>query len=633
MTAARDGKRGELRYYRCTMKLRRVSVGALVAFPALAALLYACGGDDTTQPPGTDAGPDVTVDATADAKTDAKADGAADSGTDSGLTGTSKQIQDVRNLAVPTVVVDAGSDASSDATTEASVSDAAVEGGSDGGGGIPVNNLPIDNAIVTYVKPAVGTDPAGFFIQAEKTGPAIFVAVDPTTLNPVPVAGDDVSFKVTSVLNVSSLREVVGLSGWTRNAQGKDLTALLQDVSTAANLVTALDSYESEYIKLTGTTAGTFGAAGTGSVSAQITTNGIGSPSTSFRIRLPATVQDSIDMSINCSFTLTGAMWRFTTQAQVSGWANGDISGMVCPTPTVVSAAATGLTTVVVTFDRKVDTNSLVLNGSQFAMNNGLTVSAAALTGPREVTLTTSAQTPLQAYTVTVANTIKDLQGKVLGNPNTANFIGYVVPAVVRLNELSPALTGGVDLIELRVVTAGNVNGITIEEYLNNTKATLATLPLLQVAVDDLIVVHLTPGVGITDELVTKGTCIDALCYPNAYDVKGTTNDLTNNARVVLARSPANGAIQDGIAYYRSSGATPSVNYFKDVNTLAAANHWVGCNGTCADTTASLPVSVDFVGVSSTVPSGNSVARISNTDTNAKADWAVGASTFGAPNP
>src|SRR5689334_10453478 len=103
------------------MKLRRFSVGALIAFPALAAMLYACGGDDTTQPPGTDAGPDVTsnVDATADAKTDAKSDGSVvDSGPDAALTGTSKQIQDVRNLAVPTVTPDAGADASSDATVE-----------------------------------------------------------------------------------------------------------------------------------------------------------------------------------------------------------------------------------------------------------------------------------------------------------------------------------------------------------------------------------------------------------------------------------------------------------------------------------------------------------------------------------
>jgi hypothetical protein len=619
------------------MKLRRASTLALVALPTLAMLLYACGGDDTTQPPGTDAGQDVTVDVKTDAKTDATSDAKTDAPSDGGtLNPTSQQIQDVRDAAAPVVVADGGSDAASDATvsdaaTEAG--DAATEGGADGGGGIPVNNLPIDKAIVTYVKGAFGTDPAGFFIQAEKTGPAIFVAVDPSTLNPVPVAGDEVSFKVTAVANVSSLRQIVALSGWTRSAQGKDLTALLQDLSAATNVITALDGYESEYIKLTATAAAAFGTAGTGFVSSQITTTGIGAPSTNFRVRLPATVQDSLDLSLNCSFTLTGAMWRFTTQAQPSGWVDGDVSAITCPAPTVVGATATALDKVVVTFDRKIDVNSLQTNGSQFTVNNGLTVSAAALSGPRQITLTTSAQTPAQAYTVTVTNTLKDLAGKAIANPNTANFNGYVVPAVVRLNELGPAIANGIDLIELRVVTAGNLSGITIEEYLNNGKTTLTTLPLLQVAVDDLVVVHFTPPNGVTDETVSKTGCADAACYPGAWDVKATTtNDLTNNGRVVLVRSPANGAIQDGIAYYRSN-LTPSASYYVDVNALSAANQWVGCNGNaCANNAAALPFSVNFNGVGTTA-TGNTVRRVSNTDTNAAADWAVGAHSWGLANP
>ncbi len=621
------------------MKLRRASTLALVAFPTLAALLYACGGDDTTQP-GTDAGPDVTVDAPADAKTDAKADvSAPDSGNDSGLSSTSQQIQDVRDAAAPVVVSDAGSDAASeagdatvsDAASEAAT-DAASEAATDGGGGIPVNNLPIDKAIVTYVKAAVGTDPAGFFIQAEKAGPAIFVAVDPTTLSPVPVAGDEVSFKVTAVANVSSLREVVALTGWARSAQGKDLTALLQDISAAANVVTALDSYESEYIKMTATTAAAFGSAGTGFVSAQITTNGIGSPSTSFRVRVPQTVQDSLDLSLNCSFTLTGAMWRFTTQAQPSGWVDGDVSAITCPAPTVLGAAATTLTTVVVNFDRKVDTNSLLVNGSQFTINNGLTVSAAALTGPRQVTLTTSAQTPGQQYTVTVANTIKDTQGKALGNPNTANFLGFLVPAVLRLNELNPNIGSGNathDLIELRVVTAGNVNGITIDE----SGTTVATLPNLAVALDDLIVVHIGQGNGnVTTETATKADCADASCYAGAWDVKGSTAaGLTYSGRIITVKSAGSGAIQDGIAWYRS-GSNPSSTWYQDVNALATANQWVGCNGSCADNTAAQTVAVDSNNSGATNLL-NSIRRVSNTDTNAKADWALGAQSWGAANP
>src|SRR5687768_6099525 len=53
---------------------------------------------------------------------------------------------------------------------------AAVKMTADSGG----LTLPVGYAIVTYLKPATGNvinDPAGFTIQAQKTGPAIFVAV------------------------------------------------------------------------------------------------------------------------------------------------------------------------------------------------------------------------------------------------------------------------------------------------------------------------------------------------------------------------------------------------------------------------------------------------------------------------
>jgi hypothetical protein len=41
-------------------------------------------------------------------------------------------------------------------------------------------SLQVDKVIITYVKPLIGNDPAGFFVQASKAGPALFVA--PTQL-------------------------------------------------------------------------------------------------------------------------------------------------------------------------------------------------------------------------------------------------------------------------------------------------------------------------------------------------------------------------------------------------------------------------------------------------------------------
>src|SRR5690242_540777 len=54
-------------------------------------------------------------------------------------------------------------------------------------------SLAIRGATVTYEKPQIGNpsnDPAGFTIQAVRPGPALFVAVDPATLTPIPAVGD-----------------------------------------------------------------------------------------------------------------------------------------------------------------------------------------------------------------------------------------------------------------------------------------------------------------------------------------------------------------------------------------------------------------------------------------------------------
>ena len=75
-----------------------------------------------------------------------------------------------------------------------------------------VNDLPVHGVYVTYTKPPLGADVAGFFVQATAAGPAIFVAVDPTTL-PTPVkVGDMVDFEVNAVATQSGLKAAIGIS-------------------------------------------------------------------------------------------------------------------------------------------------------------------------------------------------------------------------------------------------------------------------------------------------------------------------------------------------------------------------------------------------------------------------------------
>ena len=105
----------------------------------------------------------------------------------------------------------------------------------------------VHDVIVTYVVPAIGTDPAGFFVQADMAGPALFVAVDPTTTTPVLAVGDVVSFHVTMVGVVAMQTRALAIRMLTRTATGMSTAALVQDVTSASDLVSAagLELYES----------------------------------------------------------------------------------------------------------------------------------------------------------------------------------------------------------------------------------------------------------------------------------------------------------------------------------------------------------------------------------------------------
>ena len=606
----------------------------LLAFLLLAAtgiVLYACSGDDSAVS-GSDAGSegDGSSNDGSFGRDGSSGDGSAgDAGEDAALNSTSLQIQAVKD-----------------------------QGGPDSGaaedGGLAVN-LPIDHAIVTYVRPAVGSDPAGFFLQAQRTGPAIFVAIDPSTLTPVPVPGDDVSMTVTNVTNVVSLHEITGLSGFTRNSQGNAISALLRDVSSATDLVSKLNNYESEYIQLGGFVATAFGGSSTGSVSAEITTMGFSSPQSGLKLRIPVTVQDAFDPEPTCSFTLTGVMWRFSNNAEPSGFVNGDLS-VTCSAPQVASAVAPSLTTVNVAFDRDLAPSSIMGNGSQFTIVDGvdagpgLSVTGATMLDARTVQLTTSTQNQGQAYTVTAAASITDVLSKPLDPAHdSADFFGYLVPAIVRLNELNPMITGSHDLIELQVLADGDLIGMVLQENLVSSKSTLAVLPRLHVVTGDLVIVHLNAdladgGAGsVTNETTSKSDCTDLNCRATAWDVKDTSNPpsnngLTNNAKIIVVERP-DGTIMDAISWFNSStGVTPSSTFNNETNVLIDAGMWATCGGDyCADRDAALAISVDMKNTSSQTDggiNGRSEQRVTpiGVNTHSMADWAIDAGTFGLDN-
>ncbi len=592
---------------------------ALFLTVSTAVALYACSGDDSAVGNNnTDSG-NPQSDGSSNDGTFTSDTSTGDSGGDGGLNSTSLQILAVKNAAPATP---------------------------DGGPVTTAVSLPVDHAIVTYVRPAVLPDPAGFFLQAEQTGPAVFVAIDPTTLSTVPAAGDDVSMMVTSVDNLVSLHEILAVTGFTVNSHGNSLTGLLRPVSSATDLVTKLDNYESEYIQLSGFVTEKFGGSG-GSVSAEIVTAAFSSPTSSLQLRLPPDVQTHFDIQTSCQFSLTGIMWRFGKNAEPSGWANADLTTLTCNAPQVVSAVGATPTSVNVLFDRNIAASSVMSNGSQFVITDtadagtSTTVSAAVLQSDlRTVTLTTSTQNALEPLTVTVANTVEDVLAKgVDAAHNTANFVGYVTPATLQFNEMNPDITGSHDLIELTVLTSGNLVGTTIVENLVNGKALLAALPNLQVTAGDFVVVHLVPtftdgGILMTNETTTQGDCTLPACYPNAWDVSDTSNSnngLTFGARVLAIKLP-NGQLEDGISWRANSAA--ATTFFQETNTLIDAGLWETCGGTyCTDSDAAAGISFDFQGVASTV-TGKDVQRITPTNTHSRADWELNdaGSSFGAAN-
>jgi hypothetical protein len=306
--------------------------------------------------------------------------------------------------------------------------------------------------------------------------------------------------------------------------------------------------------------------------------------------------------------------------------------------------------TVRVKFTRNIKPSTFMSDGSQFTINNGLTVSSATLSG-RFVDLVTSAQTPGTQYTVTAANSLHDLLDVPLDAAHlTAMFGGFVVPAKLVINEVNPNISGSHDLIELRVVQAGGTGGIVIQQDFVS-KTLLATLPAAIVAVDDIIVVHLNPAAGITSETMTKTDCPMANgCYDGAWDfvdaTKATpgTTGITFSDRLLVVVAP-DGSYQDAVAF-TTSGASPS-GFPTELQALQAAGLWMpadcgGGDGTlCTYTTtpSAETISVQWkTGIDATT--GTSVSRKNPTppgtlvQTHSNADWyAPGASSFGAANP
>lgn len=196
--------------------------------------------------------------------------------------------------------------------------------------------LMIEDAVVSFTKLSFGSgvDDAGFFVQAEQMGPALYVAIDPSTLTPPVEAGDVIDFQVTTKSTNAGIPFAEVIDSYAQDSTGNDTSFLVQDV-TAVDLVTDLDDYTSELVSITGATIeDTFGFAGSGFGGAQITTTGVATATSDFRLRVPDDVRTGGNLGIGCTVDVgPSPMWRFNASAQPSAWDPADFSVTACPAP------------------------------------------------------------------------------------------------------------------------------------------------------------------------------------------------------------------------------------------------------------------------------------------------------------
>ena len=513
--------------------------------------------------------------------------------------------------------------------------------------------LAIRGATVTYLKPQIGSttsDPAGFTIQAQKQGPGLFVSVDPATLTPPAAVGDVVDFTITKKGTVSGQPRAQTIANYTRTATGANVAALAQNISAATDVVTAAASYDSELVTVTGSLFEGFTGSGTGFQRAGINTAGL-TGVTAYQLRAPATLVDAVDLAKDCQITATNVPLSIfvsaatppVTQAQIGVFRAADYTVTSCPAPVVVSAAALSLTSVRLTFSRNLLPTSVLADGSQFTFDNGLTASAAVVAG-RTVTLVTSAQTPATSYLSTVAASLTDLRGTAVAAPGTAVFAGFA-PAVVRINEVNANITGGCDLIELRVIADGSMTGFKLLERTGSLAASeLAfTFPSFNVHKNDFIVVHMnssfaTCNPGTATQETTTVTDQPAATFTGnfdtAFDFWSVDAGLVATDNVITVLDAA-GTILDAVFISNDPVATATASATEtQAAVVGLANQWSPMLATYIDAVFRMNA-VDGLAATGTAATGTSIQRVDDTDDNDKADWTTGAgaaSTWGALN-
>ena len=332
--------------------------------------------------------------------------------------------------------------------------------------------LPVDGAIVTYVREAAGEDPAGFFLQAGPSGPAVFVELDPSMLEPVPAPGDVVSLEAARISRVSSQTRITALGSYMRLATGQSLAPLTQDLTEAIDADDAA-RYESELVRITGT-LGTAEAGGPGHARFRVVTSAVDSPN--LVVRAPDSVVAARGLAAGCEVTVGASpVWRFATSVQVQAYVTEHVERIVCAPPEVVRAVATDFTHVSVTFSRALDASTVQASDFTFAGGTRTLVARDVAPSGVSVVVTTDPMEDGVGYTVIVSG-VAALDGAAIGSSNNASFTGIGAGAAVLI--LSEYVEGTSNNRAVEITNVGtrsiSLDACSLRLYANGSTAAMA---------------------------------------------------------------------------------------------------------------------------------------------------------------
>jgi len=226
--------------------------------------------------------------------------------------------------------------------------------------------------------------------------------------------------------------------------------------------------------------------------------------------------------------------------------------------------------------------------------------------------------------------------------PSTTNLGVESTPvALVRINELNANVTNGCDLIELRVVAGGSMDGFQLWER----TTPILTFSGLVVQVNDYVVVHLdrldavcNPS-GAGNEVSSPAqfpAFAHSRNYDFAYDWYSDDTGLANTDNVITLYD---GALQivDALLASDDPTGTAAADSEAQAATVAAAGHWQMIGGGVppggfVDDSFNAHAVQDLNATGTSV-TGNSIQRSNDNDTHTKADWlASNIPTWGANN-